>query len=305
MNSIVNKLVYLIVEKLLKGKFSILMDSPLIKPNVTLLSLYNHIYNLYLTVYKEKGLVGIYKLRKQIINQISTIQLPAPSKKSKNKEGGIITEGMLKRSYTDLIVFKDILTKIRFSLELFTLVRTVITVLANAVFIPIYALSVYYLIRKIILGFSFIFTSSISTYYLSPNISVLNSLSGLKESVRIISIKIYNFIFSQSVPIDPVYEGMIVVRIEDMYPPAASTPGFGYYPDPNVGAGDGVKQEVVESYYSLPGFTNYLQEYISTCNYSLESHPYLYAGLASVFAIGTLSLLYTYPSAIPDAGGYI
>ena len=43
--------------------------------------------------------------------------------------------------------------------------------------------------------------------------------SGLNESIRLFIIKSYNFIFSQHVPLSRIPEGMIVVRIEDMYPP--------------------------------------------------------------------------------------
>ena len=114
-------MLYLVVERLLKDKFNILAhDSTLIKSNVTLLGLYNHIYNLYSGVYQHKGLVGIYNLRKNILYQIRTLKIPAPSKKSKSKENGMITERLLKKSYSDLLIYKDILTKIRFSMELFT-----------------------------------------------------------------------------------------------------------------------------------------------------------------------------------------
>ncbi len=60
----------------------------------------------------------------------------------------------------------------------------------------------------------------------------------------------------------------------------------------------------INKHYMLR-FTDYLQEYLSSCNYSLDAHPYLYSGLASVIVVGSLSLFFAYPTAIPDASGYV
>lgn len=135
-------------------------------------------------------------MRKDVLNQINSLNLSMFHARHKT-----LSETNLNKNLTHLISFKDILTKIKFTVEILSLIKIILSFLSTAAFIPIFVLSIYLFIRKIILLFSVLFTSSFTATYLnyySSNLNNFNNILGdLKLSIKNLTIQGFNYIFDE------------------------------------------------------------------------------------------------------------
>lgn len=137
LNNLFIRLIFLYLDFMLGAKFNaIKTKSTLLSSGVTLSSLYNHIVNIYHVEYKEKGLVGVYKLRQSVLAQINDLNISKFYKKE-----GKFDDAELQTSMKQLYIFKDILSNIKYTIELLTLVRTIVSVISNMAFIPFIVLA--------------------------------------------------------------------------------------------------------------------------------------------------------------------
>ena len=120
--------------------------------NVTLHQLFNWIYEKYSTVYKEEGLKGVNNLRKELLNELQALNWSMFTK-VKHKDGddtlGTISEYKLGKAFKHLIIYKDIITKVKYTVATLLLLRIILSTLTNATFIPIFVLTLAYIFRRL------------------------------------------------------------------------------------------------------------------------------------------------------------
>ena len=81
-------------------------ETTLIKSGVTLSGLYEHLYNIYTIELKEHGLIGVYRYRNRILEEIRS--LSPLMFKIRNRT---LDETTFKESFRYLNIFKEILLK--------------------------------------------------------------------------------------------------------------------------------------------------------------------------------------------------
>lgn len=185
----------------------IIKDTTLINESISLATLFNHIYNAYSVEYKEKGFVGVWKFRKNVLSQINNLNLGMFHQRNKT-----LSETNLKESLSHLQMYKDLLLHIKFTIEVITFIRKLFGFITKAAFIPVFVLSLYYFIRRVVLLWSFIFTSSYASFYLNSYYDFNSKLSSIKNSIKDISIKFHNWLFDDNL----VSAGALNVQIPSM-----------------------------------------------------------------------------------------
>jgi hypothetical protein len=146
-NKIINFLVVRLVTLLIRRKFELLKkQTTLVDSKVTIQSLFNHIYNVYHLELKESGLMGVMRLRRQILDEINSLNVLMF--KPKNSKG-MLDSLDLKDSFKHLKCYRDILYKVKLTVELLTFVKTILKVLTNAAFLPVFATIIYLLAKKL------------------------------------------------------------------------------------------------------------------------------------------------------------
>jgi hypothetical protein len=162
---------------------------------------YDSIYKEYIEVLKNEGIRGVFRNRKQAMAEIAKIEIFL-----RDNEGKVIDV----KDTPHIFIFRDYLYKVRYTIKTFLLLKSIMVFIVNAATIPIIVLSIYLLIRKIFIIASILFTSSITSVYLAENYTFFNyiriNLLAIKETFRILSLHIHNFLFSDNVAIYPVEE---------------------------------------------------------------------------------------------------
>lgn len=97
-------------------------------------------------------------------------------------------------------IFKDILTKIKISLELLNIIRRLLKYIVNVAFIPVFILGLVTILRKLWIIFSVLFTSSFTTIYLTNHYDYISKtvdfLAAIKDSFRSLSLRFHNWLFN-------------------------------------------------------------------------------------------------------------
>lgn len=124
--------------------------------------LFNHIRNAYQVELDRKGLVGLLKLRKSVSSQINDLNISNIWHKDKS-----YNEAELQNSLKHLYMFKDILSNIKYNVEMLMGIKTILSFISNAAFIPLFVVSFLFLVRKVFIGFSVLFSLLFTGTYAS------------------------------------------------------------------------------------------------------------------------------------------
>ena len=102
-----------------------------------LFTFFDYVYNHYNLILKEKGVVGLFKEREVLLDEINSLNYGMFTKRTR-----LLTEKDLKNAICHLIIFKDILTIIKYTAEVIILVRTILSLISRMSFIPFLVLSI-------------------------------------------------------------------------------------------------------------------------------------------------------------------
>lgn len=130
--------------------------------NSELKSVFDHIVNIYETEWNENGLFSVLALRKRVKNQISELSVSTflnnQANKSSKKD---YTSLNFETAFKDLAVFKDIFSKVVWTVETLSALRKVLSFIVNILTIPVFTFYIWLLIRKVVYGLGFIATSGL------------------------------------------------------------------------------------------------------------------------------------------------
>lgn len=190
------RLIFLYLDYRFGAKFnSIKSKTSLLSTSANLSDLFNHVVNLYSVEYKEKGLTGIYKLRQSVLAQINGLTISKFWHKDRKLE-----DAELQSSLKSLYIFKDVLSNIKYTIELLTLFKTIVSVISNAAFIPFFVLALLRraLIRGALRWTSYLFTGFMTKNYLSSHPDFGTKFSAITDWLRIASMNIHNWLFGDN-----------------------------------------------------------------------------------------------------------
>lgn len=275
---------------------SLKLDLP---KNLTLEYIYNSILSEYQDVLNKTGLWGLFGHRNIIAKEIYTVDNILRLNNLNHRQLRMIDESDYLQNLTAIKVFRDVALKVKLNIEIYTYLKVLIGFMSNIGMIPFIVLSVYLFFKRLLTIFSLGFTSTLFLMRFSNESqaynSIFNNLICMKEVIRVFCLKSYNIIFSENLPL---YSTKNVVS-----GPTGSVLDASITNSSAYGTGT--------SYYTQ--LFNYVYDSISVPAHAvglgslpgIEEHPYIYASLAALFTVGTLSIIYVYPNAVPDAGGYI
>lgn len=155
------------------------------------------LYKHYNQIYKDKGLRGVLNEVQAIKDEIRLLNITILSKSHKT-----LSEKTIQELFSHLIIFKEFLTNIKYTVEMLLLFRLILGVIGNIAFIPIFVLAIWILFKKLSVVFSLLFTSSYISIYLTNRFDYITAtydfLNQVKEYLRGLSIKWHNWLFSDN-----------------------------------------------------------------------------------------------------------
>lgn len=199
MINIINNLIFKILLIYINWKYGVIFNdikskTSLEDNNITLSHLFEHIYNSYKTELQEKGLVGLWRLRKEVLANINSMNWPLIHSRHKT-----LSEETLLEYASKLKVFKDLLTKIKYTVETLKLVKIILGVLTNIAFIPVMVLATYWLFKRLLILFSILSTSLFSLVYFTNHLDGVSTIQGYLTSIKLtlkdLSIRSHNYLF--------------------------------------------------------------------------------------------------------------
>lgn len=120
------------------------------------------LYGQYIDIYYNEGLMGVRKYMKFLTSEINDIN---PDTKNKKLGKHVISVIKVSDKYVEKIeLFKTLFHKINVTIATIILIKKTLTLIINIMFIPIIALSVYAISRKVFFLFSIMFTSTSLTF---------------------------------------------------------------------------------------------------------------------------------------------
>jgi hypothetical protein len=254
----INKIIIYIIKVLItlyyKNTFNTLKDKGLISNEKSLMEWFDIAYDIYSEVLHSKGLRGLYNYRLYANQDLDKFEVQL-----RNNPGRIIDFKL----YPYLSIFKSMLSKIKLTIEIFMVIKGIFKFISSAAMIPLVILSIYFLIRRILLAISVIFTSSVTSLYLSDNFTLFHhikiTLLSIREFLRVSSLHLHNFIFNESIPVYPEKEHKIISTIIE-------------------------KSSTIPS-QARSAFSEYYNYIISKYNYLIPNyteHPYIYSIIGGV-----------------------
>lgn len=172
-----------------------------------------------------------------------------------DKRHKTLSEKALHNSIPHLILFKDILIKIKYTVELLTMIRVILSLISNIAFIPIFVLAIWLLIGKVYILFSVLFTSTLVSAYLTNHYDYISKtadfLSKFKEVLRGISIRTHNWLFAD----DLISKAEMVKSIDKIESKSILMGKAGSYFDYAHGYLSSVSQYINWSYAGYTGAT--------------------------------------------------
>ena len=237
------------------------------------------IFDIFITdfsrIYKEKGLIGLRNYSNYINQAINNIKISYEWAMVNSKWN----DQKLSTEVKNIEIISKIFKSIKITGTIFTFIQAIISFITKAALIPFYVLAVYTFFKKLLLLFSFIFSSSIATVYFSNDYKffniILHNVLALKELSRIFWLKSYNYIFNENLPLYKIEE-----IIEEIKPESTETNFTSYF-----------------SWLDL--------SFITTIDYSFTSHPYIYSAIVGITTIGVVSTFYYNPSLVSDSSNFI
>jgi len=268
-----------------KDRFELIKNvTSLRSKDITISSMFERLYECYSLTLRDKGLLGVWRERRLVLEEIRSLNFGMF-----NKDTKILQESDLNEYLRHLKVLKDVLTDIKYTVESLILVKVVFTFIARTAFIPILVLSIFILFRKVYVVFSLLFTSTFATIYLTNHYDYISKANDYYLAIicylRGISIKWHNWLFNDDLISKVEVDRAINIIIGENQPSATNL---------------------------IERFT----KYCSNCYDYLTSNPtvvdinWAVAGYVSLtlLTIGTLYLTYTgtiEASSIKKVGSYI
>jgi hypothetical protein len=160
--------------------------------------------------FAETGLTGVYKLRQSILSQINKLSISNFFNKDRT-----LNDDELKDSLKHLYMFKDVLSNIKYTVELLTIIKIIISVVSNAAFIPIFVLANWALIRGGLRLISYLFTAVCAKFYIEAHTDHGSKISAITDWLRVASMNIHNWIFGDNLIPAPPKGGRGPVQISD------------------------------------------------------------------------------------------
>lgn len=250
MINIINKILLQILIWYLNYRFmskfnEIQSKTTLLTTGTSLTGLLKHILNVYQTELNDKGLVGLYKLRRIILAQINELSIS----KFWNRDRKL-DELELQASLKQLYIFKDILSNIRYSVEMLMLIKSIIYFISSAAIIPFLVTAVYVFFKRLILFFSVTFSGFFAAHYTVFWVrhTFKKEIIAYMEVLRSYSIRFHNWLFSDhmvTAPCEPTPDSYIMI-IADKQPVRHSI--WEYLPSPSFNTPDWID-------WSLVGYT--------------------------------------------------
>jgi hypothetical protein len=199
MINFINNLIFKILLIYINWKYGVTFNTIISKTslednNITLSHLFEHIYNSYKTELQEKGLVGLWRLRREVLANINSMNWPLIHSRHKT-----LSEETLLEYASKLKVFKDLLTKIKYTVETLKLVKIILGILTNIAFIPVMVLATYWLFKRILVIFSILSSSIFSLVFFTNQLDGVSTLREYliraKLTLKDLSIKTHNYLF--------------------------------------------------------------------------------------------------------------
>jgi hypothetical protein len=110
-----------------------------------------------------------------------------------------LSEETLLEYASKLKVFKDLLTKIKYTVETLKLVKIILGILTNIAFIPVMVLATYWLFKRILVIFSILSSSIFSLVFFTNQLDGVSTLREYliraKLTLKDLSIKTHNYLF--------------------------------------------------------------------------------------------------------------
>jgi hypothetical protein len=191
---LINKFVKIWLKYRIQSKFNKIKELTS-NDSLDLFIIFDKVYEHYSTILKSKGFKALWIEVEAVREEIRSLNLNMLDKKHKT-----LSERTIQRKLYHLNQFKDILTKVKFTVELLLLVKIVLGYINKYTFIPILILAIWLWIRKLYIGISLLFTSSFATAYFTNHYDYISKtfdfLLRVKLILRKFAIRAYNWLFN-------------------------------------------------------------------------------------------------------------
>jgi hypothetical protein len=99
--------------------------------------MFDRLYESYSRVLIDKGLLGLIKERRLVLEEIKSLNFGMFTKDTK-----VLQEAELNEYLRHLVDLKDILTDIKYTAEILILIKTVLSIISRAASIPVFVLAI-------------------------------------------------------------------------------------------------------------------------------------------------------------------
>lgn len=166
--------------------------------NVELKNVYDHILNLYETEYVENGLVGVLDLRRRVKAQIEELSVGTFLNKQATRGKGVdYVKLNFEEAFKDLATYKDIFFNVKWTVEMLVHLKRILSIILNAIMIPIIVLNIYILVKRLLIWFSFATTSSLGFMYFSQIKDLGDTTDGYTGTIYRHLTKTYSTLWDQ------------------------------------------------------------------------------------------------------------
>ena len=189
-----NKLIKIWLKYRIQSKFNKIKELTS-NDSLDLFIFFDRLYEHYSLILKSKGFEALWIEVKAVRDEIKYLNFNMLDKRHKT-----LSEKTIQGTLPHLNHFKDILTKVKFTVELLLLVKIILAYINKFAFIPILLLAILILIRKISVAFSLLFTSSFLSIYLTNHYDYISKtqelLFLLKLKLKNMSLSVHNWLFN-------------------------------------------------------------------------------------------------------------
>lgn len=133
-----------------------------------LIKVHDHIHNIYSTEWETNGLSGVLNLRRLVKEQIDSLSIATFLNKQAKVKGGTkdYTQLNFEEAHAQLAVFKDIFTKIDWTIQTVYALKQILRFMINIATIPFAAFKLWLLVRKIFMIFAVTSTDTLGLFYI-------------------------------------------------------------------------------------------------------------------------------------------
>lgn len=133
-----------------------------------LIKVHDHIHNIYATEWETNGLSGVLNLRRIVKEQIDSLSIATFLNKQAKVKGGTkdYTQLNFEEAHAHLAIFKDIFTKIDWTIQTVYALKQILRFIINIATIPFAAFNLWLLARKIFMIFAVASTGTLDLFYI-------------------------------------------------------------------------------------------------------------------------------------------